>query len=119
MEGVNNAKKSKCAHDTTSNTLAHPKTEHVKLSLPLSIVLKDILSSPAQLKRQPNALNPFLGVLNIYILPPNFSLLYLLTSATKYGPITHAAVQTITTLSTNTTYGALHAGTSCSLHQTA
>jgi hypothetical protein len=49
----------------------------------------------------------------------HFPPLYRLTSQTKYGPITIAAVHTIIALSTTTTYGAFHTGTSCNLHHTA
>jgi hypothetical protein len=44
---------------------------------------------------------------------------YRLTSATKYGPITLAAVQTTIKPSTATLYGAFHSGTSCKRTQTA
>jgi hypothetical protein len=44
---------------------------------------------------------------------------YRLTSATKYGPMTLAAVQTTINPSTITLYGALHSGTSCKRTQTA
>jgi hypothetical protein len=121
--------RSECRSHTSLRLITKTKTfdvDYVRISHESSRVLKDSGSSiPYILPKPPKRLCPcpkstqenkrYIHAFSSSAFISN----YLLTSATRYGPITIAAVQTINTLSTAMTYGAFHTPTSLTRQSTA